>query len=49
MVNTALTLNEYKHPNKGSANEYKNLVGIDFQKNELLKMLSFTRSVVGRM
>ena len=41
MVNTALTLNEYKHPNKASKKAYESLIGIDYQKSELLKMLSF--------
>lgn len=41
MVNTALTLNEYKHPNKPSKKAYDSLIGIDYQKSELLKMLSF--------
>lgn len=41
MVNSALTLNEYKHPNKGALMAYNALIAIDFQKGELLKMLSF--------
>lgn len=41
MVNSALTLNEYKHPNKSSLKAYEGLIAIDSQKNELLKMLSF--------
>jgi DNA replication protein DnaC len=41
MVNTALTLYEYKHPNKDALKAYNSLVAIDYQKTELLKMLSF--------
>jgi AAA+ superfamily predicted ATPase len=40
MVNTALTLVEYKHPDQQAESEYGLLVGIDEQKGELLKTLS---------
>ncbi len=41
MVNSALTLSEYKHPNKSALKAYNGLIAIDSQKKELLKMLSF--------
>jgi AAA+ superfamily predicted ATPase len=41
MVNSALTLNEYKHPNKAALKAFNGLIAIDEQKNELLKMLTF--------
>jgi len=40
MVNTALTLVEYKHPDQQAEREYGLLVGIDEQKSEMLKTLS---------
>lgn len=41
MVNTALKLGEYQHPNKTAARAFKQLVGIDEQKQVLLDTLEF--------
>lgn len=41
MVNSALSLHENKHPNSNSKKSYENLIGINEQKNELLKTLTF--------